>query len=101
MSKKCDHGKVKQFCKDCSPGNFCSAHGKTVFKKSCLTCNPGKACIHKIPKARCKKCSGTRFRLIDERSTLKTFNKKLGKAIKAAKPKPIPETRPKDLGPIL
>jgi len=53
--KKCDHGKQKYQCRDCSPHNFCN-HG--TFTPMCKTCNPKSFCEHGEQKSRCRECKG-------------------------------------------
>jgi len=55
---KCEHGKHKYQCKDCSPNAFCE-HSKQ--KTQCKDCSPNTFCEHDRRKGRCKDCSPNAF----------------------------------------
>jgi len=57
---KCDHNKLKQNCKICSPQSFCTPHGKQ--KAHCKDCGGSQFCTpHGKRKDRCKDCGGSAF----------------------------------------
>ena len=53
--KKCEHGKRKSYCIECSNFTFCE-HGKR--KSRCITCGGNEICIHKKRRSRCVDCGG-------------------------------------------
>ena len=54
IPKKCEHGKRKTDCKECSAGNFC-IHNKTI--RRCPICTPSCVCEHSSRRSACKICS--------------------------------------------
>ena len=64
---KCEHGKVKSYCKECGGSQICQ-HGKV--KSYCKECGGGSICQHGRVKSHCKECGGSqicqhnKFRLI-------------------------------------
>ena len=54
----CDHGKRKQYCKDCGGSALCK-HGKR--KSRCKECGGSALCKHGKEKDDCKDCGGSAF----------------------------------------
>eukprot|EP00960_Hanusia_phi_P065973 766271-Hanusia_phi.AAC.6 len=54
--QKCEHGKQRARCKECSGGSVCE-HGSK--KSECKECKKKKLCPHGKPKPRCKECGGS------------------------------------------
>jgi hypothetical protein len=52
--RDCPHGKIQNFCKDCSGSQICQ-HNRE--KAKCKDCSGSQVCIHKIQKHACKICS--------------------------------------------
>lgn len=55
MTKKCEHGRQKYFCKDCKGNGICE-HGKR--RSDCKKCGGSQICEHNKPRNRCKGCAG-------------------------------------------
>ena len=55
---KCEHGKRKEYCKECGGSAFCK-HGKQ--KQICKKCGGSGICEHGKRKSRCKECGGSEF----------------------------------------
>jgi hypothetical protein len=53
---KCEHGKIKRYCKDCDGSGLC-IHNKQ--KQTCKECGGASICEHKRIKYTCKKCGGS------------------------------------------
>jgi len=53
--KKCSHGKVKYYCRDCHGSQICP-HDRQ--KSRCKLCNGGSFCEHKRARYICKDCNG-------------------------------------------
>ena len=58
ISNRCEHGKTKRYCKECSTNTFCS-HKKQ--KRFCKECGGSNICEHKRDEYKCKECGGTAF----------------------------------------
>ena len=58
ISNRCEHGKSKRYCKECSINTFCS-HNKQ--KRFCIECGGSDVCEHKRDKYKCKDCGGSAF----------------------------------------
>jgi len=55
---KCEHNKVKYYCKDCHGGAFCIHLNR---KSQCKECGGSQICEHNIQKAKCKECGGSQI----------------------------------------
>lgn len=53
---KCEHGRVKSYCKECSGSQFCE-HG--IRKSYCKECGGSEICEHGRRKSKCKECGGS------------------------------------------
>lgn len=53
---KCEHDKVKKYCRICSPNTYCE-HGPR--KEVCRICSPKSFCIHNKHKSVCVECGGS------------------------------------------
>jgi len=58
IPKKCEHGRRKSDCRECSPGNFC-IHNKTLRK--CPICSPNILCPHNCRRQNCRICTPEKF----------------------------------------
>ena len=58
VRKRCPHGKLKSFCKDCGGSQICP-HDK--LKKNCRECGGSAFCEHDKFKSKCKECGGSAF----------------------------------------
>lgn len=58
FTKKCEHGKIKNQCRECHGISFC-IHDKR--KSICKDCNISSFCIHNKLKSRCRECKGSSF----------------------------------------
>ena len=54
--RKCEHGKFKFICRECSSSTFCE-HGKRKLR--CKDCSGSQICEHGKEKRQCKKCGGS------------------------------------------
>ena len=68
----CEHGRRKQFCKECGGSQICE-HGKR--KAYCKECGGSQICEHGRVKETCKECGGSQ---ICEHSKRKQFCKECG-----------------------
>ena len=57
-SKKCEHNKPKDRCKECGGSAFCE-HGR--WKSTCKECGGSAFCEHGRRKSQCKECGGSAF----------------------------------------
>jgi hypothetical protein len=55
MSKKCEHGREKYYCKECGGSGICE-HGRQKHK--CKDCDGQGICEHGRQKHKCKDCDG-------------------------------------------
>jgi hypothetical protein len=53
---KCEHGRGKQYCKECCGSAICS-HGR--HKRNCKECGGSGICAHGRQKSTCKECGGS------------------------------------------
>jgi len=58
ISNRCEHGKPKRYCKECSTNTFC-LHKKQ--KRFCKDCGGSDICEHNRFKYKCKECGGVAF----------------------------------------
>ena len=56
INKKCIHGIIKYYCKECCGSLICE-HNKQKFQ--CKECCGSSICEHNNFKTQCKKCNGT------------------------------------------
>jgi hypothetical protein len=54
-NKKCEHGRIKYYCKECGGDGYCK-HGKQ--KARCKECGGSAFCKHNKKKEYCKECGG-------------------------------------------
>ena len=55
-AKKCEHGKIKNQCRECGGSSFCE-HG--IRKFTCKKCGGTEICVHGKRKPICKECGGS------------------------------------------
>ena len=52
---KCDHNRIKSYCKECGGASICD-HNR--IKSQCKECGGGSICQHNRRKSKCKECGG-------------------------------------------